>query len=79
MEMYSFSSSQAPWLYTYSSVYPTNPTINDPWPLNRHSTHDEAAPSDFELERRGRQFASTRHLYGPTTESDLSKLQDIQM
>ena len=57
--MHSLSTNQAPSLHTYSAVYPLNPTLNVCGPLNRHSTYDEVAPSDFRLERRGRQFAST--------------------
>ena len=59
MEMHSLSSSQAPSLHTYSAVYPPKTTLNFYRPLTRHSPYDEVEQSDFRLERRGRQFAST--------------------
>jgi DNA-directed RNA polymerase subunit RPC12/RpoP len=57
--MYLSSSSQVSSPHPYSAVYPPNPTLISCRPLNRYSNHDEAAPSDFRLERRGRQFVTT--------------------
>ena len=59
MAIHSLSSGQSPSLHTYTPIYPLNPTLNGCRPLNRHSTYDETTPPDFQLQRRGRQFAST--------------------
>jgi hypothetical protein len=59
MSMHFASSSQAFGSHNYSTVHLPNSTSNDYTPLNPYSTHDVARPSDFQLERQGRQLAPT--------------------
>ena len=53
------SSSQAPGLYTCSTVHVPDPTSNGDCPLDPYSTRDEAALSKFPLERQGPQLPTT--------------------
>ena len=56
MSMHSPSPSQAPGLHTYSAVRLPNSTSNDYGPFDPYSTHDKAAPSNFQSECQGRQL-----------------------
>ena len=53
------SSSQAPGLYTYSTVHLPDPTSNGDCTLDPYSTHDEVALSKFPSERQGPQHPTT--------------------
>ena len=53
------SSSQAPGIYTCSTVHVSDPTSNGDCPLDPYSTRDEVALSKFPLERQGPQLLTT--------------------